>query len=564
MAKISADKKLLINFFNIFFIISIIILAFFIIKISLDITKLIKEKVILNNYKNNFLLYSIIINYLKNIDIYFIVSIILTINLISRQAKLKEKFPDLNYRFYTKFFSKAIIIFFIILIVSYEFLIPYLTRRIDEFKQKTTISYKYLEEAERYKELANKNLSTNPKLAGEYYKISLEYYKKYLFFEPKNQKIIELINELNLRQTVGSSQIQKKEEKIIDEKYIESYYKKALYHYNRNEYILTIYYIEKYRYFIKNNEDANRIYEIAKLKVEEEKTKINQKNKEIYETKIKGIKELNEKKYVEAYYTFKYLKDKYPQDKSIIPYYEEALNLYKKLDFFISDAEQFINYPGIFKVLIKAKDENENEFIVYIDKIVEMYNEIYIYNIKLYNLKNKNIINFKYGKKINTYFVLKNKENESIIFKYDLSYSNLKNFINYNNENSFSIILYPFMRQFIEESGYSIEIIDSIFSKRIILYFIFLAFSIFIFNYSYSTRLLKIEDNYNLFELLLFIIITIFLSSFLYPVIKESLFKLYLLVSIFFNFPLNTIAIVIFSIIAMFLMFIFNENRHSD
>ncbi|MCX8059225.1 MAG: hypothetical protein N3A58_07405 [Spirochaetes bacterium] len=564
MAKISTDKKLLTNFINFFLIISIFLICFFLIKISIETNKLVKEKIILNNYRNNYIFFSILINYLKNVDIYFILSLIVIVNLLSRQAKLKEKYPETNYRTYTKFFSKALIIFFALILLSHEFLIPYFSKMINDFKSKTILSYKYLEEAEKYRELGNKNLTINPKAAGEYYKISLEYYKKYLYFEPKNQKVIELINELNLRQTTGTSIKEKEKEDKLDPKDIESYYKKALYHYNKNEYILTIYYIEKYRYFIKNNEDANRIYEIAKLKVEEEKTKINKKNKEIFETKIKGINELNNKKYVEAYYTFKNLKEKYPEEKSILPYYEEALNLYKKLDFFISDAEKYINYPGIYKILIKANDEKNKEYIVYIDKLVEMYNEIYIYNTTLYDIQNKNLITYKWGKKINNYFILKNYENQSIIFKYDLSYSNLKNFLNYGNENTFSIIIYPLLRNFIINSGYSIEIIDTIFSKRIIFYIFFILFSVFIFNYSYSTRLLKIEDNYNLIELFLFIFITIFIGSFLYPVMKESLYKLYFIVSIFLKFPLNLISIVIFSILLIFFLFMFNENRHSD
>lgn len=564
MAKISADKKLLINFLNLFIIISIFILAFFIVKYTLETNKLVKEKIILNNFRSKYLVFEIIINYLKNLDIYFILSLIATVNLLSRQAKLKEKFPELNYRFYTKFFSKAIIIFFILIILSFEFIIPLLSKNINDFKSKTKLSYKYLEEAEKYRELGNKNLTANPKAAGEYYKISLEYYKKYLYFEPKNQKVIELINELNLRQATGTSIKEKTDEDKLDPKDIESYYKKALYHYNKNEFILTIYYIEKYRYFIKNNADANRIYEIAKLKIEEEKTKINAKNKEIFETKIKGINELNNKKYVEAYYTFKNLKEKYPDEKSIIPYYEEAVKLYKKVDFFIADAEKYINYPGIYKILIKANDEKNKQYLVYIDKLVEMYNEIYIYNTILYDIQNKTFLNYKWGKKVNNYFVLKNFENQSIIFKYDLSYSNLKNFLNYSNENTFSIFLYPILRNFIINSGYSIEIIDIIFSKRILFYIFFIMFAVFIFNYSYSTRLLKVEDNYNLIELFLFIFISLFISSFFYPVIKESLYKLYFIVSIFLKFPLNLISVSIFSIVLIFFFFMFNENRHSD
>lgn len=496
------------TFFILLFILPIILIFiyFFIYyKLTFDI------ETVLLSFKNNYIFLSSL-NSSFSLTVYiFIFYIILNFNVLNSIEMVKSKIASINQKqIYNSFFIIFSIVFLFIFILN-EFISPSITKKIENMKLITNLSYTYLKLAK----LAEKNKN---------FVKSIEYYQKYLFFEPTNQEIADKITDLKREKYIyhGKKKSETNEGKKID---VQGLYSKGLYYFNKKEYLLSAYYLEKYLELITTDEKAKSLYKKALELYEKNKTTVNKINKEKLNLKAKGIELLKQKKYVEAYKIFKYLKNKYPADKSILGYYLEAKKLYEQLDFLIDRAEELKNFPGTFDIVYIIKDENNRDLIFYSQKIVNYFDQIFFYNIKLYDIKNGKMSYYKYGKQVGSYLIVKNVEYKNKKFKDNFDFNKLSNLFLIGNQKYFSIPFYFRSINYYRSIGYNVKIIQNSLIKRIVFYLVFILYVFGLFVYAIKNRL-KGNEFPGFIHILYFLISLYFIIHPLYFYINAFYYKL--------------------------------------
>lgn len=403
--------------------------------------------------------------------------------------------------------SDYVIAFFIFLLLSFLFisilneaLKPFLNLKVSEILITTKLSYQYLKKAKEY-ELA------------ENYTLALEYYKKYLTFEPKNIDIIDLVAELERKKYKDIPKPAQPAAPPPPPTNAASLYNLAMYHTKMKEYVLAIYYLERYLVLNPTDSNARALYDKVKGIYENEVLTKKEDALYIMQQKRLGMSYIQQNKYVEAYNLFVALSKKYPENKSIKPYLEEATNLYRKVDFFVSDALEKKDYPGLNSTLLRLKDAKREDvsYLIYIDKVVYYFDDIYLFDIYLYNLNSGKVQSYKYGKKIQSYFVFKSSDNEHEITYFDLKISYFKNFILLRSFNLFPLYTVFDLKKFIVSLGYLPDLFIDYLKQKILFYLSFLFNLMIAFKIS-MIGMKKNDSSINIFQIIFFVLGAILLS----------------------------------------------------
>lgn len=403
--------------------------------------------------------------------------------------------------------SDYVIAFFIFLLLSFLFisilneaLKPFLNLKVSEILITTRLSYQYLKKAKEY-ELA------------ENYTLALEYYKKYLTFEPKNIDIIDLVAELERKKYKDIPKPAQPTAPPPPPTNAASLYNLAMYHTKMKEYVLAIYYLERYLVLNPTDSNARALYDKVKGIYENEVLTKKEDALYIMQQKRLGMSYIQQNKYVEAYNLFVALSKKYPENKSIKLYLEEATNLYRKVDFFVSDALEKKDYPGLNSTLLRLKDAKREDvsYLIYIDKVVYYFDDIYLFDIYLYNLNSGKVQSYKYGKKIQSYFVFKSSDNEHEITYFDLKISYFKNFILLRSFNLFPLYTVFDLKKFIISLGYLPDLFIDYLKQKILFYLSFLFNLMIVFKIS-MIGMKKNDSSINIFQIIFFILGAILLS----------------------------------------------------
>ncbi len=533
------------------------ILFLFLISMILQFTEM---NNLLKIFRVKFLLNHSLKFVLKNLNILFYVTIVAVVNIFLSQYYLKKKQPEISYSDYSKVFSIWVLILFLIIFLSGELIIPKLSTNINRYYDITELTQRYKEKA---KELEAKGVEAdkkgNDKLKAMYYKEALKFYKQYLYYDSEDLETIDSINSLRHEDTYVEKRT--KEEKFnINE--IEGLYSKGLYYFKEKEYLIAQYYLEKYAFYFSDDVDALKLLEKAREYAEKERTKKDVKKSEILDLKIKGIRLMNDGEYIESFRIFDYLHNKYPNNDTIKPYYLESKQLYNTLDFFISDITEFEKYPGIHKILIKVKDENSKSYLVYFDKVVNYLGDTYMYNIQVINLMNSRLYNYRYGKKVSNYVVLKNTNNK-LLLDYNLSYNHILSLKTLDSPDTFSIIKYFSLRELALNSGYKISKVDILLVKRILMYFLFLSFSYIVFVYSYNNRLSK--DGFPSIGQICMFGFTVYIVFFiLFKLVKILLVNSFLIISQYLSIIYSLILIMVLLAIIVLIWVKSSVSKFSD
>ncbi len=477
---------------------------------------------VLKKSKGQYIIFSSLVMAIEFLPYIFSISLLITICWLYSIGVRKGK-NDLQEIDYIVGFFIFLLLTFLIITIFNEALKPFLNIKISEILITTKLSYQYLKMAKEYE------------LAGKY-TLALEYYKKYLTFEPKNIDIIDLVAELERKKY---AEIPKPSVSLpVSGPPINaaSLYNLAMYHTKMKEYILAIYYLERYLLLNPGDPNAKALYD--KIKEIYKNEILNKKEDTLYimQQKRLGISYIEQNKYVEAYNLFVALSKKYPNNKSIKPYLEEATNLFRKVDFFISETVEKKDYPGLNSTLFKLKDaKKENtSYLIFIDKVVYYFNEIYLFDIYLYDLSVRKVKFYKYGKKIQNYFVFKNTDYEHEITYFDLKIPYFKNFILLRSFNLFPLYTIFDLKNFIGSLGYHPKLFIDYIKEKVIFYLAFLFSLILTFKISFM-GMKKSNLNFSIVQLLFFIIggLLITISGFQFiQVVHNGLF-------ILFTFTLN-------------------------
>jgi len=485
---------------------------------------------VLKKSKGQYILFSSLVKTIELLPYIFSASLILSFSLIYSIGLRKGK-NDLQETDYIIAFFIFLLVVFLFTSILNEAIKPFLNLKVSEILITTKLSYQYLKKAKEYE------------LAGKY-SLAIEYYKKYLTFEPKNIDVIDLVAELERKKYSEIPKPQTAPPPPSPPTNAASLYNLAMYHTKTKEYVLAIYYLERYLLLNPNDNNAKALYD--KVKGIYESEVLNKKDDALYimQQKRLGMTYIKQNKYVEAYNLFVALSKKYPNDNSIKPYLDEATNLYRKVDFFVSDAIEKKDYPGLNSTLLKLKDaKNENlSYLVFIDKVVYYFNEIYLYDISIYNLSTRTVQSFRYGKKVQTYFVFKNSDNEHVITYFDIKLPYFKNFILLRSFNLFPLYTALDLKNFIQSLGYNPSLFIEYLKNKILFYLSFL------FNLMIAFKLSLIgmkrgDSHLNILEIIFFIIGLFLISISCYQLLLMIHKGIYILFSLTLS-PLVTFLII--------------------
>ncbi|MFN3410748.1 MAG: tetratricopeptide repeat protein [Exilispira sp.] len=447
---------------------------------------------VLKKSKTEYILFSSLVKTINLLPYILSFSVIFNFCLIYSIGLRKGK-NELQENDYIASFFIFLIICFLFVTILNEALLPFLNLKVSQILITTKLSYQYLKKAKEYE-------------LSKQYTLALEYYKRYLTFEPKNMDIIDLVAELERKKyseipkpsplpTFSSPPVN-----------AASLYNLALYHTKMKEYVLAIYYLERYLLLNPTDSNARSLYDKVKSIYENEVMTKKEDALYIMKQKRLGISYLQEKKYVEAYNLFLALSRKYPNDKSIKPYLEEAINLYRKVDFFVADALEKKDYPGLNSALFKLKDAKREgvSYLIFIDKVVYYFDQIYLFDVYLYNLSSKTSYYYKYGKKVQNYFVFKNIDNEHEITYFDIKIQYFKNFILLRSFNLFPLYSVFDLKNFIVSLGYMPSLFTDYLKQKILFYLSFIFNLMIAFKISLA-GMKKNDSQINILQIIFFL-----------------------------------------------------------
>ena len=496
----------------VFYIILILLVIIFIYQnITYDVESVLKKS------KSQYVIFSTLVLVIELLPFILAASVIISFGFLYSIGRIKNK-TDINDIDYVIAFFIFLIFAFVFSVVLNEGVKPLLDAKVSEIKIITKLSYQYLKKA---KEL---------ELAGKYDQ-AITYYKKYLTFEPKNTDVIDLVAELERKKYSKVPKPQQTEVITAPPTNAANLYNLALYYTKTKEYILAIYYLERYLRLAPNDSNAKQLYDKVKDLYQTESLSKNNDKIYIMQQKKLGIKYIEEKKYVEAYKLFTALHKKYPDDKSVLPYLEEATNLYKKLDFFVSDAAEKIDYPGLNSLLFKLNDAKKDQvsYLVYIEKVVYYFDDIYLFDIHIYNLDTKETAYYKYGKKIQTYFIFKSTDQQHVMTYFDVNPAFFKNIVLYETFDKFPLYTIFSLKKFITDIGYSPILFTNYIKNKIISYLCLIFSLVVAFKLSYI-GMKKTSGFGNIFQIIFFMLGLFLLSISFYEFIllfHNGLFTLF-------------------------------------
>ncbi|MCR4422868.1 MAG: hypothetical protein GYA61_05910 [Spirochaetales bacterium] len=454
---------------------------------------------VLKKSKGQYIIFSSLVKTIELLPYILSSALILSFCLIYSIGLRKGK-NDLQETDYIIAFFIFLLIAFLFTAILNEAVKPFMNLKVSEILITTKLSYQYLKKAKEYE------------LQGKY-SLAIENYKRYLTFEPKNIDIIDLVAELERKKYSEIPKPQIKTSETPPPTNPASLYNLAIYHTKMKEYVLAIYYLERYLLLNPNDTNAKSLYD--KVKAVYESEVLNKKEDALYimQQKRLGMSYIKQNKYVEAYNLFVALSKKYPNDKSIKPYLEEATNLYRKVDFFVSDAYEKKDYPGFNSTLLKLKDAKKENvyYLIFIDKVVYYFDEIYLYDVSLYNLSTKSFQSYKYGKKVQNYFVFKNSDLEHVITYFDIKIPYFKNFILLRSFNLFPLYTVFDLKNFIQSIGYHPSLFIDYLKQKILFYISFL-FTLMI-SFKLSMIGMKRSDSHITIIEIIFFLLSIFLIS---------------------------------------------------
>lgn len=454
---------------------------------------------VLKKSKSQYILYSSLVKTIDLLPYILSISLLFNFGLLYSMGLRKGKNEIQENDYVIAFFIFLLISFLFVAILN-EALKPFLNLKVSEILITTKLSYQYLKKAKEY-ELAKQ------------YTLALEYYKRYLTFEPKNIDVIDLVAELERKKYSEIPKPTAPPPPPSPPTNAASLYNLAIYHTKMKEYVLAIYYLE--RYLLLNPTDTNAKDLYNKVKSIYENEVMTKKDDALYimQQKRLGMSYIQQKRYVEAYNLFLALSKKYPNDKTIKPYLEEATNLYRKVDFFVADAIEKKDYPGLNSVLFKIKDaKRENtSYLIFIDKVVYYFDQIYLFDVYLYNLSSKKMQYYKYGKKIQTYFVFKSSDDEHELAYFDIKIPYFKNFILLRSFELFPLYAVFDLKSFIVSLGYLPSLFADYLKNKAIFY-LCLIFNLMI-AFKVSLIGMKKSDNpVNVVQIIFFLIGVFILS----------------------------------------------------
>jgi hypothetical protein len=279
-------------------------------------------------------------------------------------------------------FVSRTVVLIIVLTSIYTFLytssLPLLQRRVQETAYLSRSARSFLSNAVRSEE-------------REQYDSALSFYNLYLSIDPDNRAILKQRAKLIEQVAEARSEIEgqqkgvepaeaEREKGYTKEEFLE----KAGEFMKEEDYFSAHYYASLVLRIDPNDRDAANI----RSKAWEQLTrylpsKSDTDAQKLFEAKLEGLKALEERDAIKAYYLFKQLSEVYPKDKDIVGFLEESGRLLKEISFFQDEVEPTLALPGISGITFLNQKSRRNTQLIYFNRTVNTPQGIFFHGIEI-------------------------------------------------------------------------------------------------------------------------------------------------------------------------------------
>jgi len=331
------------------------------------------------------------------------------------------KFQSLSFR-YSDISTPAFTLFitFLIFVALSEFFInPFLTRKLEYQKRLSNLANASLQKIEKDKH----NKKYNEAI------FALKVYEKINPDDPEISRLKRELYTLLQQATEITRKPAVKNENIKKEPLI-GFYARGKAEYEKGNYYLALYYMERALKLHRDNEEIKKLYYRVKRKVNSLLGALTIKEEELkrlIQKKERGITALDNKDYYTAYKIFKELKTKYPNLEDINLYFKEAEKNILQNDYYTTELEKIAWMPGYSNIIFI----DTSGYLNVVGKMIEWGGNYYFYDIQRYPLKSSSLksTKWKYGKWINNAIKLKNKNVLKKIPEEKIKYYNIFSFV---------------------------------------------------------------------------------------------------------------------------------------
>ncbi|HOV64514.1 MAG TPA: hypothetical protein PLG43_11600, partial [Spirochaetia bacterium] len=211
-------------------------------------------------------------------------------------------------------------------------------------------------------------------------------YKQYLLID-QNESIADKIKALEAKIAVKESDAKDSNEEKLSQANAAEYVKKAEQFFLARDYYSAHYYALKASALDNQRTDAERIAREAWERICAQEPSPEEKElSALYRQKREGYLELTRKNPIRAYYIFKELERKVPDDPEVVKYLAESSKELSLQSFFIDEAENALLYPLAENIFFMNPTEDGGKEFFFLKKIAENAGEYYASHVEVLTL----------------------------------------------------------------------------------------------------------------------------------------------------------------------------------
>ena len=367
-------------------------------------------------FKTSWVLNNSLLNFFEYLIPVQSAAIIYTFSVFYPKTKTDSGLELLTVKSLNRFVTIVIIILLCLTAVFFvgnEIFKPRIHNRLDAYSYLTKTSRAYYEQAEEA--AADGRLFDAEKAV-----------QRYLAIKPDDKEGVELYRTISARieNQYSASSLPDEEEGIGDIDTLELSYEDALKLARRyleiEDYYSAYYYAQIAAGLSGNSDEPDSIRSQAWTALS--RTAPSREDTEefrLFSEKKRGTDLLLGDSPIEAYYLFNQLNIENPTDPDVSKYLEESIKATRKLTYFINEAEDTLNFPGITDIAFLNKNTEDERELIFFGKMVTAASGTYFEDIEAIRFNERNVISHltaQYGKLIGDHIVLNgiDRENKNI------------------------------------------------------------------------------------------------------------------------------------------------------
>ncbi len=251
-------------------------------------------------------------------------------------------------------------------------------------------------QAELFLERADAALETGDEQAA------LHGYRRYLAIDRGNRRVLELVDDLQMKIIAEAPAEQEKEADELEDLRIKDLAEgKAPYellalaeqYYQREDYFSAHYYANLAFTIDPSRRDAQRLAAQAReMIVSKDLSQMEAEEKRLFEKKRVGYEQFVNEEFFKAYHTFRELKESYPDDADVNSYLLKSQTELSRETFFLEEARAIDPMPGAMELLFLNYNQDGEREVVFIEKVVSGEEGMFCKDIEVARFNNDGLL----------------------------------------------------------------------------------------------------------------------------------------------------------------------------